>query len=163
MSEIDEVLEAFDYAETITRDIADGKVTVTLAEASATRNPNWAFLTWAHMKREDVEGHHLLSEDAKIEIFCITLLKSWNATSKGKAIEPKDAVDILKKNRAGRLLFREMATLSAQPDLFFQGDSKKKGSSTSSPKGTSSASQPKPSQRKQKPAAETSPSASATT
>ena len=162
MNDIDEVLEAYDYAETIEQDIADGKITVTLAEANGIRNPSWAFLTWVRMKSEGIEqDHRLLSEDAKIDVFSATLLKGWNATRDGKPIEPKDAADILKKNRAGRLLFREMATLCAQSNLFFQGGSKKKPSSTSSPSGTSSAVPRKRSRPKPKPAAKTSPSASA--
>lgn len=157
MSEIDDILAGYDYAETITRDFADGKLTVTLAEANGNRNPDFGLATWAAMQKNQTENPLTIPEDDKIRVFCMTLLKRWNVTDGGKPVDPKDAYDYLTKSRAARLLFREMHGLCWKPKLFLEeGTSKKKRSSSSTRKGTSSANRRKTSPRKQKPAAKKS-------
>ena len=120
MSEIDEILADYEYAETITREFADGKLKVTLAEANGNRNPDFGLATWAAMQKNETENPLTIPEDDKIRVFSMTLLKSWDATDGGKAVAPKDAFDYLTKNRAGRLLFREMHGLCWKPKLFLE-------------------------------------------
>ena len=189
MSEIDDILAEYDYAETISREFANGKFTATLAEANGHRNPDFGLATWMAMQKHEKDNPLLLPEEAKIAVFCTTLLKSWNVTKDGEPVDPKDAEQYLANGRSGRLLFREMHGVCWRPKAFHLGkeeeedgekdegqsgednaaddtdnkESKKKRSSASTRKGTSSASRRRTSPRKPKPAAKRSRTASKST
>ena len=155
MADIAEVLEAYDYAETIDVTLSGG-LKVTLAEAHVTRNADWGLAIWVMMKKHKVEDFRLIPEEDMIKVFCSTLLKAWDATKDGEPIEPKDAAGYLTDSRAGRILYREMVTICNVSSRFLGGEAKKKPSSTSTLNGTSSATKRKTSRSKPKP--ENSPS-----
>lgn len=162
MPEIEEILDKYDYAETIEVSVAGGEVTAVIAESHPIRNPLWSLLTSVAMKRLEIEDYRLVPNEEKIKIFCQSVLKSWNVTSKGKPLEPKNAADFL-VGRAGDLLFRDLATLSADPKNFHGVSSKKKASSTRSRKTNSSEKKPGTSRARPKRVAKKSQSASKTT
>ena len=162
MPEISDVLEAYDYAETIRVELPGG-VTADLAEANTGRNGEFAravFVTALELKKDNLIEFPI---EERVRIFCETILKNWNITVDGEKVAPKDAASIFLKDRAGNLLFREMFKRASTPDAFHKAESKKKPSSTSTPKGGSSASRRKPSRSRRKPAAEKSPKESART
>ncbi len=163
MTDIDDLIAQYDYAETIETTIADGKVNVRLAEAHPTRNPKWALLTYMAMQKHDLKDHRLIPAADKIDIFCKTLLVSWDVTHGGKPLEPKEAAEFLHSTRGGQLLYQEMATTCAKADEFYQQGSKKKPSSGSTVKKASSARKPRTSRSRRKVAGKKSQPASENT
>ena len=131
MSDIAEILEQFDYAETITKTVANGMLEVTVAEASHKRNRAFGQAMLQVMMRDDINSVQDLTEEIEIDIFCDTLLKRWNLTRNGKAVPIEEAKDIFKANRAGSLLFREVGEIAATAANFLEKPSKKKTSSKS--------------------------------
>lgn len=164
MSDIDDILAQYDYAETITQTFADGALTATLAEAHPQRNREFAKAFLKEIADTGAESVKDLGEDAEIRVFCASLLKSWDAQRGGKPIAVEDAGEFFSGSRAGLNLFREMSSVCAQPARFRgAGPSKKKRSSSSTRNRSSSAKKPKSSGTRRKPAATKSRSASATT
>ena len=159
MSEIDEILAAYDYAETVT-DTLRGGIEITVAEAHPMRNRAFSIKMQEIVQREGVDAGDI-SEDSEIEIFCDTLLKGWSAKKGGKPIPISEAHIHLSGSRAGRLLFREASLLALNHDRFLNGASKKKEMpSKSTPKASSSAKTSSSSKSKPKPAASRSRRAS---
>ena len=161
--DVDDVLEQFDYAETITREV--GGLTVELAEAQARRNPEFgvAVLAAAKVSADAGDKAKEIHEDLEIDVFSKTLLKSWNMTKGGKPVAVGDeAAALLKGSKAGRNLFRELGALCANPVLF-KGASKKKPSSGSTRKPSKSATSRKKSSSNAKRATARRRSASKTT
>jgi len=163
MTDIAEVLATYDYAETVELTVAEGKITVELAEAHPIRNAAWTLLVWGLLKTHKLDNHHELPEDEKIKVLCAVLLKRWDVTKDGKPLDPKDAAPFFMGSRAGRLLFREIYSICLTPARFHRDDTKKKPSSTSTPNGSSSERRPKRSPSKPTPKAGKSPKGSATT
>lgn len=147
-AELDDVLEQFDFAETITRDI--GALTVTLAEAHSRRNAKFGASMFVVIHARKAEGKEV-TEDDEIDVFCATILRSWNLTVKGKPIAVgKDAAAVLKRSTAGRNLYREMSALASTQRLYKAGTSKKRPSSKSTRKRSKSVTSQKPSSRNAK-------------
>lgn len=163
MSDIADILGQFDYAETITMTIADGGLTVTVAEASHKRNRAFGQAMYQVMVRDDIKTVEDITEDIEIDVACATLLKSWDMTRNGNAVPIEEASKIFKANRAGRLLFREVGGIAATPANFLNKPSKKKPSSKSTTRKRPSKAKPKRSPAKRKPAVATSPPGSSST
>ncbi|MGI9452859.1 MAG: hypothetical protein ACR2QH_19795, partial [Geminicoccaceae bacterium] len=105
MNEIDDILAEYDFAQTIEAVFADGKLTVTLAEAELTRNRLFAETVYEVMVR-DKTNEKKMTEEQEIEIFCKSLLRGWNAKRNGKPIPLDQAYIILTEDEKGRALFR---------------------------------------------------------
>ena len=69
MSDIAEILEQYDYAETITKTLANGKLTVTVAEASNKRNRAFGQAMFHVMMRDDVNRLTDVTEDIDATTF----------------------------------------------------------------------------------------------
>ncbi|MGI9503282.1 MAG: hypothetical protein ACR2RE_09530 [Geminicoccaceae bacterium] len=157
MSDIAEILEQYDYAETITKTLANGKLTVTVAEASNKRNRAFGQAMFHVMMRDDVNRLTDVTEDIEIDVLCGTLLKRWDLTKNGKPVPISEARSVFKSGRAGSLLFREIGEITATPSNFLNQPSKKKTSSKSTTRKRPSKARPKRSPAKRKPAAAKSP------
>ncbi|MGI9500102.1 MAG: hypothetical protein ACR2P3_08690 [Geminicoccaceae bacterium] len=163
MSEIDDILVEYDYAETVTDTVAGGKLEVTLAEAHPRRNRAFALKMQEIILREGVATAEDLTEELEIELLCATLLKSWNAKRKGRPVPVEDAQAIFARDHRGRLLFREVGTIAADHQRFRNQPSKKKPSSSSSRKASSSAKTRRSTKPKPKPEASRSQTESSAT
>jgi len=163
MAELDDILGQFDYAETITQTIPGGGLTVTVAEAHHKRNRAFGRAMFQVMMREDVETSDDITEDIEIDVFCETLLKSWDMTRDGEPVPIDEASDIFKRNRAGNLLFREVGEIAATSANFLQEPSKKKSSSKPTTRKKPSGAKPKQSPAKLMPEAAKSQPASSDT
>lgn len=163
MSELDDILAQYDYAEEITVPVADGKLNVTLTEAHAGRNREFGRAILEAAEGKKIEKPSDFPEDLEIKVFCEILLKGWDLTRDGQTVPISAAHDILTAGRSGVLLFREMATIAATPARFLKGDTKKKTSSDTTPTASSSETKPSSSKNKRKPADTQSPPASSDT
>lgn len=135
-ADVEDVLEQFNYVETIERTI--GTLKVTLAEAHSRRNRAFGAMMFVYIAAAKAADKQV-DEDQEIDCFCATLLKSWNLTEKGKPVAMGDeAAKFLKRNQSSRNLYRELSGLAASHALF-KGKSKKKTSSKSTPKPSKSA------------------------
>ena len=157
MSDIAEILEQYDYAETVTKTIANGKLQVTVSEANHKRNRAFGQAMLQVMMRDDIESATDITEDIEIDLMCDTLLKRWNLTKNGKPVPISEARSVFKAGRAGSLLFREIGEIAATATNFLQEPSKKKPSSKSTTRKKSSRAKPKRSPAKRRPAAAKSP------
>lgn len=149
MSDIDKILEHYDYAETFTTTVANGMLEVTVAEAHHRRNREFGQAMLSIMARDDVQSITDITEDLEIDICCDTLLKGWSMTRNDKPVPISEAREIFKRDRAGSLLFREIGAVASTADNFLKKPSKKKPSSgstrTSAPRTAKrSRSRPKP-------------------
>ena len=136
--DVEDVLDQFTYAETITREI--GGLTVELAEANPRRNPDFAAAVLEATKKSKDAGNKAgeIHEDLEIWVFAKTLLKSWNMARDGKPVAMGDEAEAVLSTRPGRNLFRQLGGICATEALF-KGPSKKKPSSASTPKPSRSA------------------------
>ena len=152
MSDIAEILEQYDFAETITKTIANGKLTVTVAEANGKRNRAFGQALFQAMMRAGIKSPNDIPEEIEIDVLCDTLLKQWDLTKNGKPVPVSEAKSVFKAGRAGILLFREIGELSATSANFLNQPSKKKKSSKSTTRKRPSKARPRSSPAKRKPA-----------
>lgn len=163
MAELSDILADYDFAETIEAKVADGKLTVSLAEAHGSRNREFGRAMLKIMRDHEIDEAEGFTEDMEIAAFCSALLKGWDLTKNGKPVPLDQAEATLTGSKAGRNLFREMGAICASPERFRNRPSKKKPSSTTSRNTSSSARRRGSSKGKPKAAASRSRSASKAT
>lgn len=163
MPELDALEKEFPYNDTVTERILNGALQVTMAEASAERNLQFALTFLKVSRRHDAETFFDLPVEAMAALICESCLRGWDLTIDGAPVPIDQAQSVMMGSAAGHRIFQECMALANNAELFKKKPSKKKRSSTTSRKPSPSAARRKKSNSAQKPPASTSLSESATT